>query len=359
MAKRFLTPINVLNASSDPGSASEGDLYYNTVSDTLKLYANGSWTNVSASGGVGVTSVNGTANEIEVSASSGSVTISLPSTINANTTGSAATLTTSRTIELTGDVTGSASFNGGANASVSSTLANTAVTPASYGSASAVPTFTVDSKGRLTAASNTAISVAQSAVTNLTTDLSAKAPLASPTFTGTVAIPTLSLTTADTATAASHYLVETASDGILRPKTLTNVRTEIVTTAAVNSAAATTVGTIGTGTWAATDVALAHGGTNASLTAANGAVVYSTASAFALTSVGNPGQVLTSNGAGTPTWQAATGGASYQTSAPSSPSVGDIWVDSDEVYTTINPNDYALKTDVAESGFNPFLLAGL
>jgi hypothetical protein len=116
------------------------------------------------------------------------------------------------------------------------------------------------------------------------------------------------LSTADTATVATHYMVETATDGVVRPKTLANTRTEIVTTAAVNSAAATTVGTIGTGTWAATDVALAHGGTNASLTAANGAVVYSTASAFALTSVGTSGQVLTSNGAGAPTWQAAASG---------------------------------------------------
>ena len=256
----------------------------------------------------GVLSLAGTTNEVEVSASSGAVTISLPSTINANTTGSAATLTTSRTIALTGDVTGSASFNGGANASISSTLANTAVNPATYGSASAVGTFTVDSKGRLTAASNTPIAIAQSAVTNLTTDLAAKAPLASPTFTGTVSASAINISIADTATAASHYIVETGSDGVLRPKTLANVRTEIVTNAAVNAAAATTVGTITSGTWAATDIGLAHGGTNASLTAANGAVVYSTASALALTGVGTAGQVLTSNGAGAPTWQEAASG---------------------------------------------------
>ena len=134
------------------------------------------------------------------------------------------------------------------------------------------------------------------------------APIASPTFTGTVTAATLDLTTAATETAASSYFVENGSDGVVRPKTLANVITEVVTTAAVNSAAATTVGTITTGTWAATDVGLAHGGTNASLTAANGAVVYSTASAFALTSVGTAGQVLTSNGSGAPTWQAAASG---------------------------------------------------
>lgn len=42
---------------------------------------------------------------------------------------------------------------------------------------------------------------------------------------------------ADTATAATHYFVETATDGYIRPKTLANVKTELVTTAAVNTAA--------------------------------------------------------------------------------------------------------------------------
>ena len=80
-------------------------------------------------------------------------------------------------------------------------------------------------------------------------NLSLYAPIASPTFTGTTTFPTLSLTTSDTATAATHYMVETAMDGIVRPKTLANTRAEIVTTAAVNSAAATTVGTITSGVW--------------------------------------------------------------------------------------------------------------
>lgn len=206
----------------------------------------------------GVLSLSGTANEVEVSASSGSITVSLPSTINANTTGSAATLTTSRTIELSGDVSGSASFNGSANASISSTLANTAVTPATYGSASAVGVVTVDSKGRITGASNIPIAIAQSAVTNLITDLSEKAPLASPTFTGTVSASAINISTADTATTASHYIVETGSDGVIRPKTLANVRTEIVTQAAVNSASATVLGTVTSGTWNASTISATY-----------------------------------------------------------------------------------------------------
>jgi hypothetical protein len=52
-------------------------------------------------------------------------------TLNQNTTGSAATLTTGRTISLTGDVTGTTgSFNGSAAVSASTTIANSAVTTA-------------------------------------------------------------------------------------------------------------------------------------------------------------------------------------------------------------------------------------
>jgi hypothetical protein len=51
-----------------------------------------------------------------------------------------------------------------------------------------------------------------------------------------------------------------------------------------------------------TDVALADGGTNASLTASAGAIAFSNTTSLALTAVGTSGQLLTSAGAGTPTW---------------------------------------------------------
>lgn len=247
----------------------------------------------------GVLSLQGTTNEVEVSASSGSITVSLPENINANTTGSAATLTTSRTIELTGDVTGSASFNGGANAtisttiapnsvelgtdtagnyiatisgtadqvsvsgsgsenaavtlslpstinvntsgnaatstklataraialsgdisgsanfdgsasvSISSTLANSGVTAGTYNNnAAQVRPFTVDAKGRVTSIGTAVnIAIAQSAVTNLTTDLSAKAPLESPALTGTPTSTTASVDTNSTQIATTAYVV--------------------------------------------------------------------------------------------------------------------------------------------------------
>ena len=65
-------------------------------------------------------------------------------TLNQNTTGSAATLTTARTLSWTGDATGSLSFDGSANVSAALTLANSGVTAGTY------PKVTVNAKGLVT-----------------------------------------------------------------------------------------------------------------------------------------------------------------------------------------------------------------
>lgn len=66
-------------------------------------------------------------------------------------------LSTARTISATGDAAWSVSFDGSANATAALTLANTGVTATTYGTTTAVPTIAVDSKGRITSASNTNI----------------------------------------------------------------------------------------------------------------------------------------------------------------------------------------------------------
>jgi hypothetical protein len=62
----------------------------------------------------------------------------------------------------------SATYDDAGDGSVDLSLTNTGVSAATYGSASSVGTFTVDVKGRLTSASNTAISISSAAVTDFT-----------------------------------------------------------------------------------------------------------------------------------------------------------------------------------------------
>jgi len=51
MAKKFLTPLGLVSLSSDPATGSEGQLYFNTTSDVIKIYSNGSWSELSGGGG--------------------------------------------------------------------------------------------------------------------------------------------------------------------------------------------------------------------------------------------------------------------------------------------------------------------
>ena len=73
--------------------------------------------------------------------------------------GTATTLATGRTIGITGDLTWtSPTFNGSGNVTAAGTLASSGVAAGAYGSASYIPTITVDAKGRVTSVTTNAVS---------------------------------------------------------------------------------------------------------------------------------------------------------------------------------------------------------
>jgi hypothetical protein len=103
----------------------------------------------------------------------------------------------------------------------------------------------------------------------------------------------------------------------------------------------TTLGTIATGTWSATNIALNKGGTAASLTAVNGGIVYSSASAMAITAAGTSNKVLISNGAAAPTWATVNTlpVVSVSDTAPSGVSAGSLWWESSTGTLKVYYND--------------------
>jgi hypothetical protein len=61
-------------------------------------------------------------------------------------------------------------------------------------------------------------------------------------------------------------------------------------------------GSITSATWNGNVIAINRGGTNGTATPTAGGIAYGSGTAYAFTAVGSSGQVLTSNGSGTPTW---------------------------------------------------------
>ena len=276
------------NLASAPSSPVTGQMYYNTSNNTLNFYNGTSWINLAEG-------------DIE------SVTA------------------------------GTGLSGGGVQGDITVNLADTSVTANSYGSATAIPTFTVDAQGRLTAAADVNIAIPNSQITDFQEAvedvagalISGTANEVSVTYTdgsGTlvVGLPddvtigqhltvTGNLTVNGTTTTVNSTTItvddknlelgsvdtpsDTTADGggiTLKgatDKTIlwendtdswdfnqnlniesgyayrindTSVLNATTLGSTVVNSSLTTVGTIASGTWAATDVAVAHGGTGAS-----------------------------------------------------------------------------------------------
>jgi len=181
------------NGAGGFSNAVAGTDYAPATSGSAILSGNGAGSFVNVTIGSGVSFVGGTLSATgsggsvtNVSSADTNLTVANPTTTPTLTIVASPKLATARTISYTGDATGGpTSFDGTSNISTALTLANTAVTGGTYGDATHVGQFTVDAKGRITAAA--AIAIAVGTVTNVSS-ADANLTVANPTTTPTLTV---------------------------------------------------------------------------------------------------------------------------------------------------------------------------
>lgn len=158
MAQKFLTSINltknelqnavIQNLATAPSSPAAGQIYYNTGDNKLYVYDGTIWEPLDGdiqgvTAGSGLTG-GGTAGTVTLNVGAGDGISVAPDSISVNAEGTQ--------FEF---VSGKLTISNGAIGP--DELASTAVTAGSYGSGTAIPTFTVDADGRLTAAGSVSV----------------------------------------------------------------------------------------------------------------------------------------------------------------------------------------------------------
>ena len=233
------------------------------------MYANNTSGNVTASTTIPTTALSGTITNAQLANSTISG-VSLGSNLNALTIGTG----------LSGT-----SYNGSGAVTVS--ITNTAVSAGSYGSASAVGTFTVNAQGQLTAASSTTISIAPSQInatipnsglTYSSITINGNSVSLGGSTTITADIPN-SLTFNNSGTGASSG---TSFNGATATTVSYNT---IGASPLAGSTSLTTLGTIATGTWNGTTIGIGYGGTGLSSTPTNGQLLIGNGSGYSLSTI--------------------------------------------------------------------------
>ena len=202
---------------------------------------------------------------------------------------------------------GPGTYTAGAGLTLTGTqfsITSTGVTPASYGTASSVPTIAVDARGQITTAVNTPIAIDASAVTSGSLAVARGGTgLSAAPANGQLAIGNGTGYSLATLTAGSGISITNGAGSISIATTGGGTVTSVDASGGTTGMTFTGGPITGSGTLTlGGTLAVANGGTNGTATPAAGAVAYGTGTAYAFSAAGSASQVLLSGGTGAPTW---------------------------------------------------------
>jgi hypothetical protein len=195
-------------------------------------------------------------------------------------------------------------------------ITNTGVTNGSYGVAASVPTIAINAQGQITSASNTAIAINGNQITSGTVGSAyISGSYTSITGVGVLTAGTWNATAVAAAYGGTGQTSYTIGDLLYASGTTTVSKlADVATGNALISGgvgAAPSYGKIGLTTHVSGTLPIANGGTNSTDTPTSGGVGYGTGTAHAYSAAGTSGQFLISGGTGSPTWTDTIPGGTY------------------------------------------------